>query len=177
MSKEEKVLVKSGKTKIKISDEERKKRSERMKALRERLKGLKQVKEEQEPEPEEEEAEEKKKEEQQTEEVAEEKPARKINKARNEMPAQAPPPCGLGHPTGGRTGDSKPKKAGVKKKISIKYYGDVSDFEMMNDNKMLSGLHNNDVEGTMRNKMLDANLKMKDEEKKFDEMRRMIYGN
>ena len=162
-----------------ISDEERQKSSERMKALQERLRKVKaddKKKEEETPIVESSESE--SEEENVVEDIpqtepepepkkAVKKPIKKpveevedIPKSKKSRPVEIP----------------KKSKPNVRKKISVKYYGDVSDYEIMNDNRMLQGLHEEDYSYKTKSKELQNKLKTDKNEDKYERMRRALFG-
>lgn len=163
-----------------LSDEERAKRSERMKALQERLRKVKaddKKKEEETPIVESSESEESE-EENVVEDIpqpepepqpkkAVKKPIKKpveeveeIPKPKKSRPIEIP----------------KKSKPNVRKKISVKYYGDVSDYEIMNDNRMLQGLHQEDYSYKTKSKELKNSLKSDKVEDKYEKMRKALFG-
>ena len=169
------------KRQVQISDEEREKRRERMLKLRERLKEVKEPKKpddkpSKELEPVEEEADDAQGEVEEidTDTEVEQEPVKK--------PVTKKPPTKKVEPVkkaNDTYDDDIPKprygKKPVKKKISIKYYGDVSEYEMMNDSKMLQGLHNHDYESDSR--MMDKKLELAKNESKSEMLRKQIFGN
>jgi hypothetical protein len=160
-----------------LSDEERQKRSERMKALQERLRKVKaddKKKEEETPIVESSESE--SEEEDVVEDIPEPEPEPKkavkkpikkpveevedIPKPKKTRPIEMP----------------KKTKPNVRKKISVKYYGDVSDYEIMNDNRMLQGLHQEDYSYKTKSKELQNSLKTDKVEDKYEKMRKALFG-
>lgn len=160
-----------------LSDEERQKRSERMKALQERLRKVKEddkKKEEDKPivESSDESSEE---EEDVVEDIPQPEPKKTvkkpIKKPVEEEVEETPKPK--------KTRPiemPKKNKPNVRKKISVKYYGDVSDYEIMNDNRMLQGLHQEDYSYKTKSKELQNNLKNEKVEDKYSQMRKALFG-
>lgn len=160
-----------------ISDEERQRRSERMKALQERLRKVKaddKKKDEENPIVENSESESESEEENivenipQSEAISEPKKTvkkpieeiKEIPKAKKYRSAEMP----------------RKTKPNVRKKISVKYYGEVSDYEIMNDNRMLQGLHQEDYSFKTKSKELQNKLKTDKVEDKYEQMRKALFG-
>lgn len=170
----EKYEVKTKRKQV-LSEEERKKRSERMKAIQERLRKVKAEKEPVVVSASESESEE--------EDVVEDipepevvkkqtKPTKKPVKQNVEELSEAPEP----KPKKIRPVEVPKKKPNVRKKISVKYYGDVSDYEIMNDNKMLQGLHQEDYSYKAKSKEMQNNLKAEKIDDKYEKMRKQLFG-
>lgn len=176
----EKYPVKT-KKQLQLSDEERQKRRDRMIALRARLKEVK----EPEPKPSKElepVAEDPDDAEGEVEDITDTETEPQVEKPKPQPRKQPPKPKPQQLNRVQKEDDfgceaNAPRKYGkkpVKKKISIKYYGDVSEYEMMNDSKMLQGLHNNDYESTDR--LMDKKMQLAKNESKHELMRKQIFG-
>lgn len=168
----EKYEVKT-KRKQTLSEEERKKRSERMKALQERLRKVREEKKEpvvvsaSESESEEED---------EVEDIPEPEPEKVKKPPKKPIKKPVLEPEEEPKPKKSRPVEIPKKKPNVRKKISVKYYGDVSDYEIMNDNKMLQGLHQEDYTYKQKAKELKANLKTEKVEDKYEIMRKQLFG-
>lgn len=159
-----------------LSDEERQKRSERMKALQERLRKVKEDdKKKEEENPIVESSDESSDEEDVVEDIPEPEPKKTVKKPIKkpvEEEVEETPKPKKTRPV------EMPKKTkpNVRKKISVKYYGDVSDYEIMNDNRMLQGLHQEDYSYKTKSKELQNNLKNEKVEDKYSQMRKALFG-